>query len=100
MALGMIEALERGGRKIPIVGVNAIPEAVTAIKAGKLLATADFNAMSMSAIATEAAIRHMNGERVPAEIILPAQVVDHTNCTQWDTPFEERALPRWEDTTR
>ena len=100
MALGMIEALERAGRAMPIVGVNAIPEAIAAIGAGKLLATADFNAMSMSAIATEAAIRHMNGERVPAEIILPAQVVDRANCSQWDSAFEQRALPRWEDAVR
>ena len=48
-----------------VVGVNAIPEAVAAIAAGRMLATADFNAMAMSEIATEAAVRHLRGETIP-----------------------------------
>jgi ribose transport system substrate-binding protein len=45
-----------------VVGVNAIPEAVTAIAAGRMLATVSFDAMAMSAVATDAAIRHLRGE--------------------------------------
>ena len=97
MALGTIEALEATGRRIPLVGVNALPEAITAIKKGKLLATTAFDAMAISSIATEAAIRHLRGERVPAEIILPVKIVDATNYQPWDRPFEERESPRWED---
>ena len=97
MALGAIEALEATGRRIPLVGVNALPEAIAAIKSGRLLATVDFDAMSISSIATEAAIRHLRGERVPAEIILPVRIVDATNYQPWDRPFEERESPKWED---
>ncbi|MGH6693302.1 MAG: sugar ABC transporter substrate-binding protein, partial [Gammaproteobacteria bacterium] len=97
MALGAIEALEAAGRSVPLVGVNAIPEAVTAIKHGTLLATVDFDAMHISSIATEAAIRHLRGERLPAEIILPVRIVDATNYEPWDRPLEERVCPRWED---
>lgn len=97
MALGAIEALDAAGRSIPLVGVNAIPEAIAAIKSGKLLATADFDAMAISSIATEAAIRHLRGERISAEIILPVRIVDATNYQAWDRPFEERECPRWED---
>ena len=100
MALGAIEALEAAGRRVPLVGVNAIPEAVTAIKSGKLLATVDFDALKISSIATEAAIRHLRGERVPAEIILPVKIVDATNYQAWDRPFEERECPRWEDVVK
>jgi ribose transport system substrate-binding protein len=96
MALGAIEALAAAGRRVPLVGVNAIPEAVTAIKSGKLLATVDFDALKISSIATEAAIRHLRGERVPAEIILPVSIVDATNYQPWDRPLEERESPRWE----
>jgi ribose transport system substrate-binding protein len=97
MALGALEALEAAGRRVPLVGVNAIPEAIAAIKNGKLLATVDFDAMAISSIATEAAIRHLRGERIPAEIILPVEIVDATNYRPWDRPLEARECPRWED---
>ena len=83
-----------------IVGVNAIPEAVAAIASGSMLATANFDAMAMSEIATEAAVRHLRGERVPAEIILPVQVVDAANCATWNAPFEARPSPVWDVVTR
>jgi ribose transport system substrate-binding protein len=77
--------------------VNALPDAIAAIKAGALLATVDFDAMKIACIATEAAIRHLRGERVPEEIILPVQIVDRANCAAWDKPLEERECPRWDD---
>ena len=97
MALGMLEVLDAAGRASVVVGVNAIPDAITAIKRGRLLATVDFDAMKMGCLATEAAIRHLRGERLPPEIMLPVEIVDRANCAQWDKPFEERACPRWED---
>lgn len=97
MAIGIIDALEAGGRGSLIVGVNAIPEAIAAIKRGKLLATVDFDAMKMGCLATEAAFRHLHGEVLPKEIILPVQIVDRTNCAEWDKPFELRECLRWED---
>lgn len=97
MSLGIIEALEAAGRRIPVIGVNAIPEAIAAIKLGKLLATVDFDAMKISCVATEAAIRHLRGQSVPEEIALPVQIVDATNYKPWDKPLEEREGPRWED---
>ena len=100
MALGAIEALEAAGRRIPLVGVNAIPEAIAAIKSGSLLATVDFDAMAISGIATEAAVRHLRGERVPREILLPVQIVDASNFRAWDLPFEARECPKWEDVVK
>ena len=97
MALGAIEALQAAGRRVPLVGVNAIPDAIAAIKQGVLLATVDFDALKIASIATEAAIRHLRGERVPAEIILSVTIVDATNYQAWDRPLEDRASPKWED---
>jgi ribose transport system substrate-binding protein len=97
MALGAIEAMAAAGRTIPVVGVNALPDAISAIKRGTLLATVDFDAMKIGCIATEAAVRHLRGERMPAEIMLPVQVVDAANCAPWDRPIEARECPRWED---
>jgi len=97
MSLGAIEALEAAGRSAAIVGVNALPQAITAIKRGKLLATVAFDALTIACIAAEAAIRHLRGQPVPKDIELPVQIVDAANCQPWDRPLEERECPRWED---
>lgn len=97
MALGAIDTLRRSGRRVPVVGVNAIPEAIAALKSGALLATADFDAMKIASIATEAALRHLRGQPVPPEIELPVSIVDVSNCQPWDRPLEDRECPRWED---
>jgi len=97
MSLGAIEALTAAGRSAAVVGVNALPDAITAIKSGKLLATVDFDALKIACIAAEAAIRHLRGQPVPKDIELPVQIVDAANCQPWDRPLEERECPRWED---
>jgi ribose transport system substrate-binding protein len=101
MALGVLDALGALPSAGPLVaGVNAIPEAIAAIASGRMLATADFNAMAMSELATEAAVRHLRGEKIPAEIMLPVQVVDAANCAAWNAPFEARPSPDWDALVR
>lgn len=97
MSLGAIEALEAAGRDAAVVGVNALPEAIKAIKRGKLLATVDFDALKIACVAAEAAVRHLRGQPVPRDIDLPVQIVDAANYQPWDRPLEERECPRWED---
>lgn len=98
MALGVIDALTEGGaaKLPPTVGINAIPDAIVEIAAGRMLATANFDPMAMSAIAVEAAVRHLEGERVPAEIILPVEIIDASNCAAWNQPYAARPLPVWD----
>jgi ribose transport system substrate-binding protein len=98
MALGAIDALRAVGRKAAVAGVNAIPEAVAAIRQGDMLATVDFSAMNMAALATECAVRHLRGEPVPAGIVLRADIVDRRNCDLWDLPFEQRPIPTLAET--
>ena len=97
MSLGILSALEAAGRRAPVIGVNALPEAIAAIKSGRLLATVDFDAMKIGGIATEAAVRHLRGERVPEEIILPVQIVDQSNFASWDRPLGQRRCPAWSE---
>lgn len=99
MALGALEALRAAGRRAAVVGVNAAPEAVAAIRRGEMLATADFNAMGMAALAMECAVRHLRGERVPERIELPVELVERRNCSKWDLPYERRPLPTLEEMT-
>ena len=80
------------------MGVNAIPQAIEAIGAGRMLATADFNAMQMAYLAAECAARHLRGERVPLSIELPVQVVHKGNCSNWNLPYAQRpvlTLEQW-----
>lgn len=100
MSLGAVEALEEAGRRATVIGVNALPEAVAAVRSGRMLATADFDALKISAIATEAALRHLRGLRVPSEIMMATQIVDAENCGPWERPLEERDCPRWEDVVK
>ncbi len=95
MALGAIDALREAGRHSRVVGVNAVPDAVAALKTGALLATADFDAFKIAALASEAALRYLRGERVPKEILPRVEVVDGANCERWDRPMEARELPDW-----
>ena len=97
MAIGAIAALRAANRRAQLVGVNAIPQAIAAIKRGDMIATADFDAMSMACLAAECAVRHLRGESVPGEIILPVQIVDESNCSAWDQPYEDRACAAWGD---
>jgi ribose transport system substrate-binding protein len=96
MALGAIEAMQAAGRSCPIVGVNATPDGIKAIKEGSLLASAAFDAMTMACLAVEAAVRLLRGQTVPGQIMLQAEVVDRTNCDRWDRPYEARPLPEWD----
>ena len=100
MALGALDAMREAGRKLPIVGVNATPEGVQAIKAGDLMASASFDAMKMACLAVETAVRLLSGDTVPAEILLPVEVVDRSNCGAWDLPYARRPLPDWADYVR
>lgn len=100
MAIGALEALRAAGRSAPVAGVNATPEAIAAIKRGDMLVSADFNAMQMGCVAAECAVRHLRGETVPKEIMLPVELVDRSNCAAWDKPYAERACAAWDDILR
>jgi len=99
MALGALDAVREAGHSAVASGVNAIPEAIAAIRDGAMLATADFDAMTLCALATECAIRHVRGERVPERIELPVQLVERANCSRWDLPFEQRPIRTLEEVT-
>ncbi len=97
MAMGVIDALAESGRTFPIASVNGTPEAVAAIKAGTMLATASFNTLAFGALSVEAAARYLRGESVPRQIILPTAIIDRRNVGDWDKPYEERPVPSWQE---
>jgi ribose transport system substrate-binding protein len=81
---------------VPLVSINGTPDAVAAIKAGDMLASACFDTLAFGSIAVEAALRHRLGDAVPAEILLPAAIVDAENAAAWDKPYEQRDCASWD----
>ena len=97
MAFGALAALAEAGRTAKVVGINGLPGAIARIEAGTMLASVDFSAFNIAAIAARAALRHLGGEPVPKQILIPAVLIDRTNHRAWQVPFEARPLMTWED---
>jgi ribose transport system substrate-binding protein len=95
MALGAIAALRAAGRSALVVGNNGTIPAAQAVATGSLLATMDYCGFRMGSIATMAALRHLRGQAVPRELLLPAEVIHAGNCAPWLLPVEQRPLPEW-----
>ena len=97
MAVGVVEALEAAGRggKTKVVGIDAIPDGAAAIAKGRMLASADYSGHDQGFLAVSAAVRHLRGERVPKEILLPVVIVEQSNVQAWMIPVEDRPVPDW-----
>jgi ribose transport system substrate-binding protein len=100
MALGALDALEAAGRTALVVGNNGTIEAAEQIATGHLLASMDYDGQRMGAVAAMAALRHLRGEAVPREILLPAIPITRANHAAWLVPIDQRPLPRWADIIR
>ena len=100
MAFGVLDALAEAGRSAQVVGINGLPGAIERIEQGTMLASVDFSAFNIAAIAARAALRHLDGEPVPSQIMIPAVLIDRTNHRAWQVPFEGRPLMAWEEVVR
>lgn len=100
MAFGALTALQEAGRTATVVGINGLPAAIGYIERGIMLASVDFSAFNIAAIAAQAVLRHLAGESVPSEIMVPAELIDRSNCHRWKVPFAQRPIPNWADFVR
>ena len=100
MALGALDALGESGRTAKVVGINGLPAAIEQIERGTMLASADFSAFNIAAIAARAVLRHLDGQPVPKEIMVPAGLIDRSNYQRFKVPFAERPCPAWNKIVR
>ncbi|MDP3238872.1 MAG: sugar ABC transporter substrate-binding protein [Reyranella sp.] len=100
MAFGALSALQEAGRTATVVGINGLPAAIGYIERGIMLASVDFSAFNIAAVATQAVLRHLAGRPVPSEIMVPAELIDRSNCHRWKVPFAQRPIPNWADFVR
>ncbi len=103
MAIGVLDAIDM--RPLPqpaplVAGINAIPQAIDAIAAGRMLATADFNPMQMAATAAECAIAYLRGEPFPAAIELPVRIIGAAAARAWPRAWENRPLSSLKELTK
>jgi ribose transport system substrate-binding protein len=75
-ALGAIAAIEEARRtdRVKVIGFDGQPEARQAVKDGKLHATIMQYPRNIGARSIDAVARYMEGEKLPAETLIPATV--------------------------
>jgi ribose transport system substrate-binding protein len=97
MAVGVAEALAAAGRgnNTKVVGIDGIPDATSAIAAGKMFASADFSGHDQAYLAVTAAVRQLKKQPVPKEIILPVVIIEKSNVNNFMKTPEERTAPDW-----
>jgi len=81
MILGALQAAQQFGLlgKIQLVGVDGLPETLHAIKEGKVAATVFQNPEGQGAGGIEACVKHLRGEALPKEILIPFELVTAKN---------------------
>ena len=85
MALGALQAVESEGKldEVVVVGIDAIEDALTAVKDGKLNCTVFQDAVGQGAASVDAALSLAKGETVEKEIMIPFQLVTKDNADEF-----------------
>lgn len=85
MVMGSLKALEDAGIKedVVLIGVDAIADALQAVKDGRLDATVFQDAYGQGVGAVEAAVKLANGETVESEGFIPFQLVTAENVNDY-----------------
>jgi inositol transport system substrate-binding protein len=85
MAMGALLALEQANLAddVIVVGVDAIADALQAVKDGRLDATVFQDARGQAATAVEMAVRMAKGESVAREVFIPFRLVTRDNVDQY-----------------
>lgn len=85
MGLGAVKALTDAGlkAKVIVVSIDAIPDALQAVKKGTLDATIFQNAEQQGSKAIETAIKAANGQSYEKQTLIPFQLVTKENVAQF-----------------
>jgi inositol transport system substrate-binding protein len=84
MALGAVEALRAAGRTdVVVMGVDRIPDAITAVKNGTMAATVLQDAAGQGRGAADAAYKAIQGQSQSALTWIPFVLVDKSNIAQY-----------------
>ena len=89
MALGVADAVRSAGKTadVRIIGVDGIPEALDAVRAGSISATVSQYPYVMGQMAVEACLAAVRGARLPARVDAPVAVVTRANVARASATF-------------
>jgi ribose transport system substrate-binding protein len=93
MAIGAVDALDAAGRKSLVVGINASREVMDLIKSGNIIGSGDYDSFAQGCIGVEMAVHNVRKESIPSEVMLKPVVIDKTNDTPFDQPYDKRECP-------
>jgi inositol transport system substrate-binding protein len=85
MAMGALLALERAGLKkdVYVIGIDAIAQALSAVKEGRLDATVFQDAVGQGKGSVDAAVLLAKKQTYPKETMIPFQLITRDNVTQF-----------------
>lgn len=72
MALGAIKAVEDAGMEIPVFGVDAVPEGIEAVAAGRMAGTVSQNAKGQGILGVNTMYQYLTGETI--------EEINYTEC--------------------
>lgn len=75
MALGALPALAGVGVRVKLIGYDALPEALDAVRGGTLAATVDQRAARQGRMGVEYLLKRLHGEAVPLETLIDVRIV-------------------------
>ena len=97
MAAAVTDTLEKHGRKSLVVGINGSKEAVELIKAGRMLATGEFNGFVLGCLSTELAALNLRKQPVPQDLVLKPAIYDKSNYEKYEARIEMKKCPTVEE---
>ena len=85
MALGAVKAIEDAQlqAKIKVYGLDAVPDALAAVKAGRLTGSVSQNTSAQGAKSVDVMNDALQGKEVPAEVIVEQMFIDQSNVDQY-----------------
>jgi len=88
MALGAYKAIEAAGKEksIAVIGIDAIPDALKAVAAGKLVGTVFQDARGQGSLAVDLAAQLARGQKVKHDNYLPFKLVTVDNVGSYLSP--------------
>jgi ribose transport system substrate-binding protein len=89
MALGIGDAVQAAGKRgaVKVIGMDAIPAALDAVRAGALTGTVAQYPFVMGRMAIEACIAAARGAKLPSRVNTPIVLVTQKNVAQTSTAF-------------
>lgn len=97
MAVGVVEAAATASRQgIRVSGIDCIPDALAAIKEGRMLGSVDTAAHDQGYFSMKLMAEVLAGKSVPKTVMLPLTFVERSNVDAYLVPPLKRPTPDWE----